>query len=50
MTSLEEQLFEARQETKKVFNEFYEQSKAEIIVIWILSVFAFGCFLAALYI
>ena len=48
MTSLEEQLLEARQETKKVFNEFYEKSKVGITVIWVLSVFALGCVVAVL--
>lgn len=40
---LENQLFEAKKETKKIFNEFYTQSKFEIILIWFLSFLSLGC-------
>jgi len=46
---LENQLIEARQETKKVLNELYTESKFEITIIWVLSIFAFGTVIAALF-
>ena len=47
--SLENQFVEARENTKKVFDEFYKESKYEIIIIWILLTFSILLLVALLF-
>ena len=40
--SLESQYIEARERTNKIFNDYYIESKYEIVIIWTLAIFAIG--------